>query len=357
MNTRTNKLLTLTLLFVFSIAATPSFAQTKDVRLPARELTVAESIELLRSQTGMMFSYKSRELQPARTVKFESLNTDIDRVLAQIVAGTEMRYEQQGGYIIFYRPTEQQPTKPVRPVVSNTSALGDVYTPSDLTALDGRSRRRPLPPPVIRIAEETVVVADTMRSANEENFSSRIVPPASYLPAKQPMWSLKTNILYAAGTFTPNLAVEVGLGRRTTLEVAGSYNGWGLNGSLEDNKKWAHWYIRPEFRYWLCERFNGHFFGVNASYVKYNVGTVEVPLLFKKENRYEGDGFTVGLTYGYQLMLAKRWGLEFNVGVGYARLKYDRYPCASCNYDPVKDETKNYFGPTRAGVTLTFIIK
>lgn len=68
--------------------------------------------------------------------------------------------------------------------------------------------------------------------------------------------AVKTNLLYWA-TSTPNIGFEFGLGKRTTLDLVGGYNPWTLN--KDDNKKIKHWMVMPEFRYWLCERFNGHF--------------------------------------------------------------------------------------------------
>ena len=76
--------------------------------------------------------------------------------------------------------------------------------------------------------------------------------------------AVKTNLLYGAGTLTPNLGVEFGLGKRTTLDISGGYNPWNRQGTATDNKKWVHNIVQPEFRYWLCQRFNGHFFGVHG---------------------------------------------------------------------------------------------
>ncbi len=49
---------------------------------------------------------------------------------------------------------------------------------------------------------------------------------------------IKTNVLYGATT-TPNLGLEVVLGKKTTLDIAGGYNPWLLS-NKEDNKKIKH---------------------------------------------------------------------------------------------------------------------
>lgn len=71
--------------------------------------------------------------------------------------------------------------------------------------------------------------------------------------------AIKTNILYGALTYTPNLSLEVGIGKRSTLDLSGGYNSWNLNGTSENNKKLVHWLGEIEYRYWLCQRFSGHF--------------------------------------------------------------------------------------------------
>lgn len=58
--------------------------------------------------------------------------------------------------------------------------------------------------------------------------------------------AVKTNLLYWSST-TPNLSLEFGLGKRTTLDLTGAYNPWTLN--KDKNKKIKHWMVMPEFRY------------------------------------------------------------------------------------------------------------
>lgn len=180
-----------------------------------------------------------------------------------------------------------------------------------------------------------------------------------FTSAKAQKVAVKTNLLYGAYTYTPNLGVEVGLGQKTTLSLGGGYNPWNLDGSTDDNKKLVHWLGQLEFRYWLCQRFNGHFFGVHALGSHFNIAGHKLPLLFGKDSknyRYQGYAVGAGITYGYQFILGKRWNLEAALGVGYARLDYDKHQCLKCGVK-IGNETKNYFGPTNAGITLVYIIK
>lgn len=172
---------------------------------------------------------------------------------------------------------------------------------------------------------------------------------------------IKTNLLYDA-TSTLNLGVEVGLSRRITLELSGNLNPW----TFSENRKMKHILLQPELRWWLCERFNGHFFGIHAHWAHYNWGGM-LPWGFSNgkmfgvienrammDNRYQGWLVGGGLTYGYQWLLGKHWNLEASLGLGYAYLKYDKYPCRKCG-KKTDEEHKNYLGPTKAAVSLIYL--
>ncbi|MEG1660507.1 MAG: DUF3575 domain-containing protein [Bacteroides sp.] len=176
-----------------------------------------------------------------------------------------------------------------------------------------------------------------------------------FYSAAQGVVGLKTNLLYGAVTFTPNLGVEIGLGKRTTLDLSAGYNPWNADGE----SKIAHFIVQPELRYFLNERFNGHFFGVHALYSQYNIKGHSHPMLFGKgsrDYRYEGNALGAGVSYGYQLLLGTHWNLEFELGAGYARLDYGKYNCGKCG-TKIATVHKNYFGPTKAGVSLIYIIQ
>lgn len=171
--------------------------------------------------------------------------------------------------------------------------------------------------------------------------------------------ALKTNLLYGAYTYTPNLSLELGLSERSTLDIGGGYNPWNLRDATDNNKKLVHWLGQIEYRYWLCSKFNGHFFGVHALGTQYNISGHELPLMFGKNSknyRYEGWGAGAGISYGYSFYLGNRWSLEAQIGVGYARLHYDKYDCVKCG-KKLGSENRNYFGPTKAGISIIYIIK
>ncbi len=152
--------------------------------------------------------------------------------------------------------------------------------------------------------------------------------------------AVKTNGLFWATT-TPNLGLEIALSPKYTLDLSGAYNPW----TFKDDKKMRFWLVQPELRYWLCEKFEGHFVGVHLHGAQYYGGF--------SDKRYDGYLAGGGLTYGYDWILSPRWNLEAAIGIGYARLWYKESPrtvCEKCH----EDRTKNYFGPTKAAISLIY---
>lgn len=167
---------------------------------------------------------------------------------------------------------------------------------------------------------------------------------------------VKTNVLYDALT-TMNVGLEYGVAPRWTVELSGAYNPWTLN--KETNKKVRSWGVFPEARYWFCERFQGHFLGLHSGYAQYNMGGVKLPLWNKdtKPYRYQGWGTGVGVAYGYSWILGKRWNLETTLGLGYVFTKYDKYACPTCGKRLTEGAKHHYLGPTKAGISIIYMIK
>ncbi len=163
---------------------------------------------------------------------------------------------------------------------------------------------------------------------------------------------IKTNLLYDA-TATINLGAEFRLSDQVSLDAPFNYNGW----TFGDNRKWRHFMVQPELRWWTRETFSGSFFGLHGHYALYNVGALPSPPFteYMAQHRLEGWLVGAGVSYGYRWNLSPRWDLEATVGAGYAYLSYDKYPCYACG-QKIGSETKHYFGPTKAGISLIFNI-
>lgn len=179
--------------------------------------------------------------------------------------------------------------------------------------------------------------------------------------------ALKNNLAYDA-LLTPNLSLEVALGRKVTLDTQVGANFFLYEkDSRADGytpKKWSHWMVQPELRLWTCDTFNGWFFGMHAHGGLMNVGGVNIPymILQNKENkmadyRYEGWFIGGGVSVGYHWMLSSRFSIEASLGAGYARIMYDKYKCTNCGERLEKDKAADYLGPTKATLSLIYMIK
>lgn len=165
---------------------------------------------------------------------------------------------------------------------------------------------------------------------------------------------VKTNLAYWATT-TPNFGIELTLDKKSTLEISGGFNVL----EFPNNKQFKHWLVQPEFRWWFCEAFNGHFWGLHMHGSQFNVGGWDVPmgrLSVFEDRRYEGYLYGGGLSYGYQWVLTDRWNLEFNIGAGYSRIHYNEYPCVDCG-TKLNEDNYDYWGITKLGVSIIYLIK
>lgn len=175
---------------------------------------------------------------------------------------------------------------------------------------------------------------------------------------------VKTNLLYDATT-TPNLGVEVGTSQKTSAQLFYGLNPWKFDSEQHGERQAKHWVLMPEYRYWLCTKFNGHFVGVHAMAGQFNASNVDLPVPGKffggedlgtevRDHSFEGTFVGAGLTYGYQWILNRHLNLEAEVGVGYNHVWYDKYKCGQCGAK-VGDGTTNYAGVTKAGISLVYL--
>jgi hypothetical protein len=166
-----------------------------------------------------------------------------------------------------------------------------------------------------------------------------------------PLWNIKTNLLYDLTT-TINLGAEFRVGGNMSLDVPFNYNPW----TFSDNRKWKHFLVQPELRWWLGgEVFRGHFVGAHAHYAFYNVGNLPSGPFseYMQQHRFQGNAYGIGGSWGYRWNFNHRWGLEATVGVGYIYKDYEVFECRTCG-EFIASEQKHYFGPTKVGLSLVF---
>lgn len=183
---------------------------------------------------------------------------------------------------------------------------------------------------------------------NKKIFLSLIlILSCSCLGVSAQQVAVKTNLLYWA-TATPNIGVEVAFSKHSTVSVAANYNPWVIG---EDGKM-QHWFIQPEYRYWVSEKFTRSFFGAHLLVGQFEVGGFQLPFnLFPSfsKHHYEGAAAGFGISYGYHFYISPHWSLEAVLGVGYARVRYNRTDA------PGSRVTRNYLGPTQAGISMVYL--
>lgn len=94
-------------------------------------------------------------------------------------------------------------------------------------------------------------------------------------------------------------------------------------------KKFSHWLVQLEPRYWTCDVFNSWFFGLHTHDSQMNIGGVDVPFVLQKgdgnmkDHRYEGYFWGSGLNAGYQWVLSNHFNIKVSLGIGYVHARYD----------------------------------
>lgn len=345
-------------------------AQSRRVTLSAQNVSMETAFRDIERQTGMTFAFNNSKLDLSRKVTVVGNNVSLEEVLRQLLKGTGHTSQVSGRLILIVPPKEagQLTMEDLAGRTNNRRMTPEEYAEFEAAVKAYNLGALLEDEPKIQVSEpknqydpslrDTVYsYAPQVKTPNPTGLQiNRTGADEPWLNATPSKWSVKTNLLYGIAALAPNLSTEIGLGKKTSLELMGSYNGWKRKGSMDDNKKLVHWIAKIEARYWFCERMNGHFLGLHPFYWQYNVSEHKVPGMFKKEYRYEGHAFGVGISYGYHWMLNRRWGLEFNVGAGVAFMKHDRYSCTRCN-DSQGEFKKTYVGPTSAGIKVVYIIK
>ncbi|MBD5250637.1 MAG: DUF3575 domain-containing protein [Bacteroides sp.] len=167
---------------------------------------------------------------------------------------------------------------------------------------------------------------------------------------------IKTNLLSDVA-LSPNLGIEVKTAPKWTVDLSGSINAWTIDG-----RKWKHWLVQPEVRYWFCEAFSGHFVGAHLLGGQYNLGNLDLDFKFLgtdfsrlRDHRYEGWAVGAGIAYGYAWVLGRHWNLEAEIGVGYVYTEADKYTCAECGKAIARKIPHHYVGPTKAAINIVYL--
>ena len=153
--------------------------------------------------------------------------------------------------------------------------------------------------------------------------------------------SLRANLLRWA-TLTPDLGLEWRICPSWGIAVNGSWTSWSWS---DKDRRYALWEVAPEVRYYMGEK-KAWYLGA-----MFKAGQFNYKL---SETGKQGDLMGGGITAGYQLRLNKALDLDFNLGLGYLNADYEKYEVIDGVRVRRGNETKDWWGPINAGVTLVW---
>ena len=202
-----------------------------------------------------------------------------------------------------------------------------------------------------RETEESRFVAEQIRAD-----SMVVVHPEAYVPAETTgtaaeetsgidsyTLSLRANLLRWA-TLTPDLGLEWRISPSWGILVTGSWPSWWGN---DKARRYALWEVMPEVRWYMGKEKRGYLGAM------YKAGQFNYK--FSATGK-QGDLMGGGITGGYQLRLNDALSLDFSVAVGCLHADYEKYTVIDGVRVRRGTETKNWWGPVNAGVTLVWKI-
>ena len=203
-------------------------------------------------------------------------------------------------------------------------------------------------------AEEERIRQEEVRIVAEKNEAERKATEAEHTDAKgttpkiqkepeQYHVALRANLLRWA-TLTPDLGLEWRINSSWSIVANGSWTSWSWN---DKDRRYAIWEVIPEVRYYIGEQ--------KAWYVGAMFKTGQFNYKLSGTGK-QGDLMGGGITGGYQLRLNKALSMDFNLGLGYLNADYEKYKVIEGVRVRQGKESKNWWGPVSAGVTLVWTI-
>ena len=192
-----------------------------------------------------------------------------------------------------------------------------------------------------RKAEEARLAAEKAEAEKAAQQNTLADTPSETKITTDYHLSLRANLLRWA-TLTPDLGVEWRICPSWGIAVNGSWTSWSWS---DKDRRYALWEVAPEVRYYMGEK-KAWYLGA-----MFKAGQFNYKL---SETGKQGDLMGGGITAGYQLRLNKALNLDFNLGLGYLNADYEKYEVIDGVRVRRGNETKDWWGPINAGVTLVW---
>ena len=192
-----------------------------------------------------------------------------------------------------------------------------------------------------RKAEEARLAAEKAEAEKAAQQNTLADTPSETKITNDHHLSLRANLLRWA-TLTPDLGLEWRICPSWGIAVNGSWTSWSWN---DKDRRYALWEVAPEIRYYMGEK-KAWYLGA-----MFKAGQFNYKL---SETGKQGDLMGGGITAGYQLRLNKALTLDFNLGLGYLNADFEKYEVIDGVRVRRGNETKDWWGPINAGVTLVW---
>ena len=192
-----------------------------------------------------------------------------------------------------------------------------------------------------RKAEEARLAAEKAEAEKAAQQNTLADTPSETKITNDYHLSLRANLLRWA-TLTPDLGLEWRICPSWGIAVNGSWTSWSWS---DKDRRYALWEVAPEVRYYMGEK-KAWYLGA-----MFKAGQFNYKL---SETGKQGDLMGGGITAGYRLRLNKALDLDFNLGLGYLNADFEKYEVIDGVRVRRGNETKDWWGPINAGVTLVW---
>ena len=192
-----------------------------------------------------------------------------------------------------------------------------------------------------RKAEEARLAAEKAEAEKAAQQNTLADTPSETKITNDYHLSLRANLLRWA-TLTPDLGLEWRICPSWGIAVNGSWTSWSWS---DKDRRYALWEVAPEVRYYMGEK-KAWYLGA-----MFKAGQFNYKL---SDTGKQGDLMGGGITAGYRLRLNKALDLDFNLGLGYLNADYEKYEVIDGVRVRRGNETKDWWGPINAGVTLVW---
>jgi len=158
----------------------------------------------------------------------------------------------------------------------------------------------------------------------------------------------------------PNIGVDYYIGKDFSIGLNWNYAWWSSRGSnwfwrVYGGDLFARWWFGPQAR---RKPLTGHHVGLYVQALTYDVEFGRTGYMGGEpgDNMFERLSYGVGAEYGFSLPVHRRLNIDFTIGIGYFGGRYYEYRPIDGHYVWQATRQRHWFGPTKAEVSLVWLI-